>query len=340
MLDELRRRGHEVLLRTLADEVGAMRSRGFAAATIAPNVEELAMEDWRARTVIGRQARATRIVRARAPHDSRDLLKAIEEEQPEALIVDVLATGALSVAAAGTRPWSCYRPFPLPRSRVGLRALGVAGPLSRAPLHLYMSAGPFEPARRAGLAGLVMVGPCAWDPPGEVPATLAAVEGPLVLVTGSTEFQNDGRLVQTALEALADEPLHVVATVPAAAPEDFQAPANATVVGFAPHAPILARAACAITHGGMGATQKALAMGVPVCAVPFGRDQFQVARRVKTAAAGTRLPVRRLSPDRLRAKVQAAIDCKPGAERVARSFTATGGPSAAANAIERRLLTS
>jgi UDP:flavonoid glycosyltransferase YjiC (YdhE family) len=49
---------------------------------------------------------------------------------------------------------------------------------------------------------------------------------------------------------------------------------------------VLDRAACAVTHGGMGATQKALAHGVPVCVVPFGRDQLEVARRVRTAGAG------------------------------------------------------
>ncbi|MCV7070521.1 glycosyltransferase, partial [Mycobacterium rufum] len=50
-----------------------------------------------------------------------------------------------------------------------------------------------------------------------------------------------------------------------------------------------------MTHGGMGITQKALARGIPVCAVPFGRDQFEVARRVQVARCGTRLPARRLS---------------------------------------------
>ena len=33
--------------------------------------------------------------------------------------------------------------------------------------------------------------------------------------------------------------------------------------------------------GGAGATQKALASGVPVCVVPFGCDQLEVARRVE-----------------------------------------------------------
>ena len=41
--------------------------------------------------------------------------------------------------------------------------------------------------------------------------------------------------------------------------------------------PILEIAACVVCHGGMGITQKALAAGVPVCAVPFGRDQPEVA---------------------------------------------------------------
>jgi UDP:flavonoid glycosyltransferase YjiC (YdhE family) len=87
----------------------------------------------------------------------------------------------------------------------------------------------------------------------------------------------------------------------------------------------------------MGATQKALARGVPVCAVPFGRDQFEVARRVEVAGAGTRLPARRLTPERLRDKVRQAMACGDGARQIARAFAAAGGPRAAADAIERRL---
>jgi UDP:flavonoid glycosyltransferase YjiC (YdhE family) len=338
VLDELRQRGHEVALRTLAGEVEAMRSRGFEAAPIAPEIEALAMEDWRAKTVTGAQVRAMRTIRARAPHDSRDLLRAIEDVRPGALIVDVLASGALTAAASWDRPWSCYRPFPLPSSRVALACLGISGPLSAAPLHLYMSAEPFEYPNRDWPDSVVMVGPCAWEPEGELPAGLAGVEGALVLVTTSTDFQDDGRLVEAALEGLADEPLHVVATVPAGKPSGIGAPANATVLRFAPHSPILARAACAITHGGMGATQKALTFGVPVCAVPFGRDQPEVAQRVEVAGAGSRLPARRLTSRRLKAKVREAISCRAGAERVAKAFAEAGGASRAADTIERRLL--
>lgn len=315
-----------------------MRSRGFEAGPISPAVEAVAMEDWRARTVIGAQAKATRIIRARAPHDSRDLLRALAETQPEALLVDTLASGALGAAMSWDGPWGCYRPFPLPSSRVALQLLGIAEPLSAAPLHIYMSAEPFERPPPNRWDDIVMVGPCGWEPPGVLPAALGGIEEPLVLVTTSTEFQDDGRLVEAALAGLADEPVHVVATLPTAKLADARVPPNATVLRSAPHSPILSRAACAITHGGMGATQKALAHGVPVCAVPFGRDQPIVARRVEATSAGTRLPAFRLNPRRLRAKVREAIECRPGAERIARAFAEAGGASLAADAIERRLL--
>ena len=205
------------------------------------------------------------------------------------------------------------------------------------PLLLYLTAEPFEYPRPDWPRSIVMVGPCPWEPADEPPAELASVEAPLVLITTSTDFQDDGRLAQVALDALAGEPVHAVATLPAADAAGLRVPANATVLRFASHTPILGRCACAITHGGMGATQKALALGVPVCAVPFGRDQPEVARRVEVAEAGSRLPAWRLSPERLRAQVHEAIECRPGAERVATAFAEAGGASGAADAFERLL---
>jgi MGT family glycosyltransferase len=206
-----------------------------------------------------------------------------------------------------------------------------------APLLLYMTAEPFEYPRSDWPPSVRMVGPCCWDPPAEPPVWLAGIERPLVLVSTSSEFQDDGRLVTTALEALAHEEVHVVATMPAAEIPRFTVPANAHVEQFLPHASILARAACAVTHGGAGVTQKALASRVPVCVVPFGRDQLEVARRVEIAQAGARLPARRLNPDRLRAKIREAMTKREGANRVADGFEATGGPTAAADAIEELL---
>ena len=202
-----------------------------------------------------------------------------------------------------------------------------------APLLLYMTAEPLEYPRSDWPPPVRMVGPCAWDPPAEPPSWLGQIEKPVVLVSTSSEFQDDGKLVTTALEALESEDVFVVATMPSAKMPDA-IPANARVEAFVPHAPILKRAACAVTHGGAGATQKALAAGVPVCVVPFGRDQLEVARRVEVAGAGTRLPLPRLNPERLRDAVEETMGMRDGALRVAAGFAHAGGATAAADAFE------
>jgi MGT family glycosyltransferase len=140
------------------------------------------------------------------------------------------------------------------------------------------------------------------------------------------------------MAALASQPVHLVVTYPAGVPDGIAVPANATVHGFVPHGMVLDRAVAAITHGGMGSTQKALARGVPVCAVPYGRDQFEVARRVEVSRSGTRLPARKLTAARLKSKVLQAMSMTAGAKRVAEGFKATGGVVHGADLIERRLL--
>jgi MGT family glycosyltransferase len=211
--------------------------------------------------------------------------------------------------------------------------------LRRAPLMLVASGKPFQYSQTDWGDAVQMIGPCVLDPtPDTIPDWLGLIERPIVLVTTSSEKQADTKLVQTAMAALADEPVHVVATVPAGEPNEYATSPGATVCRFVPHGVVLDRAVCAVTHGGMGATQKALAHGVPVCVVPFGRDQFEVARRVEVARCGTRLPAKKLSPLRLRAKVREAMTMTDGAKRVAASFVATGGVARGAALFEQRVL--
>jgi MGT family glycosyltransferase len=220
------------------------------------------------------------------------------------------------------------------RADVGVPEITTAdGLFTRAPLLLYMTAEPFDYPRSDWPESVCQVGPCCWDPPSVAPSWLHGVTRPIVLVSTSSEFQDDGRLVSTAFEALGGEDVEIVATLPSAEiPPEL--PANAHVEPFIPHGPVLELAACAITHGGAGATQKALAHGVPVCVVPFGRDQFEVARRVEVAGAGTRLPAGRLNPERLRKAVRRAMEMRAGARRISQAFAATGGAVTAADAVE------
>jgi len=382
ILDELHDRGHDVAVRTLSSQVELMRERGLDAEPIDAAIEEIEHDDYLARTPLGAQKRAMRVLCGRAELDAADLRRAIDEVRPDLLLVDTNAWGAMAAAEAWGRPWASWCPYPLPlrsrdvppfgpgfppargaagrirdaalrpvvfgslerlirpsmnelRRRIGVPPLSSAADLFLAPpLVLYMTAEPFEYPRSDWPGNVRMIGACDWDPPADPPAWLGDVDEPIVLVTTSSEFQDDGRLVRSALEGLAAEPLHVVATLPSNDPAAFDPPANARVLRFAPHGPILERAACAITHGGMGATQKALARSVPVCVIPFGRDQLEVARRVEVARAGARLPASRLNPARLRDAVKEAIECRGGARRVAEGYRSAGGAVAGADALE------
>ncbi|MGB9308353.1 MAG: glycosyltransferase [Mycobacterium sp.] len=210
--------------------------------------------------------------------------------------------------------------------------------LRRAPRLLVTTGKPFEYPHTDWGPSVHLIGPAVFDPPGpERPSWLNDIEGPIVLVTTSSVPQADGALLGTAIRALRDLPVHVVATCPAGSALARRSYRRVTVAEFVPHSMVLDRAVCVITHGGLGITQKALNRAIPVCAVPFGRDQFEVARRVEIAGCGTRLTARRLSATRLRRKVTAAMTMTDGASAVAAGFAATGGVHFGADIVEGEL---
>jgi UDP:flavonoid glycosyltransferase YjiC (YdhE family) len=250
------------------------------------------------------------------------------------------------------------------RAAHGLGALARFDDLLAAPgLLLCLTAEGFEYPRSDWPANVKLVGPMNWSPPSDgdrhdrparggavdegsaphspsshpptyAPAWLDELADPLVLVTCSTELQRDKRLLHVALEALPAAGISVLGTTSAHDPADFANVPGSKVVRFASHDALLGRAACVVCHGGLGITQKALAAEVPVVVVPFGRDQAETARRVELAEAGVRLPPRRLTSERLLDAVRSAMECREGAQRVSRAYTAAGGASAAADAME------
>ncbi len=225
------------------------------------------------------------------------------------------------------------------RAQYGLPALDHFNDLfGRPPLLLALTAEGFDYPRSDWPANVRLVGPMNWapahPPPLHAPAWLADLVDPLVHVTCSTERQRDKRLIGAALEELPAAGMSVIATTAAHDPDAFNAPHGSKVVRLVPHEAVLKRAACVVCHGGMGITQKALAAGVPVVVVPFGRDQHETARRVEFAEAGVRILPRRLTHGRLADAVRTAIERRGGAQRVSRAYAAAGGRAAAADAIE------
>ena len=113
-LEELRRRGHEVVVRTLSTEVELLRNLGFEAEAIDPAIERKKHEDWRARTPISALRDNLRVFFERARLDGPDLRRAIEEESPDVLLVDINTSGAMAVAEASGVPWATWCPYFLP----------------------------------------------------------------------------------------------------------------------------------------------------------------------------------------------------------------------------------
>ena len=316
-----------------------LAARGFDAHPIDARIEAIEHDDWKANGARASLAASTAVFVSRAPHDADDLRAAIDGVDPDLLVIDINAWGAIAVAEGSGRPWAAVAPYLLPisspdappfgpglapaRGPLGRLRDAIARPLvigaverailprlnevrrtidsrlpairsadelyARPPLLLSLTAEPFEYHRRSWPGNVRMVGPCAWEPELPPPAWLETLEPPIVLVATSSEYQADAILAQTAFDALAGTEMSVIATLPSNDPDALRVPTNGRAERFVPHGPILARASVAITHGGMGVTQKALAAGVPVVVVPFGRDQPEVARRVEVCR-GRRAP--------------------------------------------------
>jgi MGT family glycosyltransferase len=206
----------------------------------------------------------------------------------------------------------------------------------RARLLLYRTAEPFDYPRSDWPANVAAIGPGLWAPPGEAPAWLQAMPRPRVLVSVSTEMQEDGAIIRTALEALRGEPGSVIVTTAALDPAGFEPPHDRVrITRFLPHAAVIPEVDVVVTHGGMGTTQRALAAGIPVCVVPWGRDQSESARRVEVCGAGTFVPRARLDAARLRDAVRAARTRRPAAQRIAHAFREAGGAKRGADLLEQ-----
>ena len=116
---------------------------------------------------------------------------------------------------------------------------------------------------------------------------------PLVMVSFSTRFeQRNVDKLQRSLDALADFQVHVVATTGGiVAPNELTVPANAVVLDYAAHDPIMRRAALVVTHGGHGTAMRALRHGVPMVVIPgLAGDQPFVAAAMQEFGAGLALP--------------------------------------------------
>jgi UDP:flavonoid glycosyltransferase YjiC (YdhE family) len=140
-----------------------------------------------------------------------------------------------------------------------------------------------------------VTGPLFFELPAD-PVQVPAGDGPLVVVAPSTSQDPECELLRVALEALAGEPVRVLATTNRHRPEvPIEVPGNAMLVDWMPYTQVMPAADVVICHGGHGTVARALSVGAPLLVCPAVGDMAENAARVAWSGTGLSLPRRLLS---------------------------------------------
>jgi MGT family glycosyltransferase len=195
----------------------------------------------------------------------------------------------------------------------------------RADRLLLMTSRAFEYESYTPPPNVRVVGPRLDDPAWVGHWTPPAGDDPLVLVGMSSTYMDHADVLQRVTTALGRLRVRgVVTTGPSIPVEAIEAPPNVTVVERAPHREVLRHASAVVTHAGHGTVIKALAAGVPVVALPLGRDQLDNAARVAHHGAGVRLKPN-AKPEAIAKALQRVLDAPAfaaNAERLAAAIAA------------------
>jgi MGT family glycosyltransferase len=133
----------------------------------------------------------------------------------------------------------------------------------------------------------------------------------------------------------------VISTGNGVAPEALGSlPGDPIVVSYAPQLDLLRRATLAVTHAGLNTVLDALAIGIPIVAIPITNEQPGIAARIAWIGAGEAIPNKNVTLQALRAavvRVRSDPSYRAAAERVRTSIQNGGGAPCAAEMIEQSL---
>jgi UDP:flavonoid glycosyltransferase YjiC (YdhE family) len=302
----LEERGHAVTFAGRPEMVPRVDAAGFRA-----------IELTRAYEQVERYPQGSFLTRAScyltSPATGEQVRAVVADETPDVTLIDCMFPAALAEARGFGMPTAVvchtfvFRQLEMwrdmlarldgMRQQAGFDSLPPLDTLWRGHERLVStSLAAFDRPAPAGWEFVRHVGPVLEDEKVALPAELPWAAGdpvPLVLISFSTAFeQRNAEKLQRALTALAELPVHVVATTGGIVePAELDVPANAFVANYAAHDPILQRAALVITHGGHGTAMRTLNHGVPMVVIPgLAGDQPFVAAAIEEWGAGRALP--------------------------------------------------
>ena len=260
------------------------------------------------------------------------------------------STGArLPRTAAGRRFWRLFEPLAArgaiqgreelneARRRVGLEPFAhVHGGTSRE-LALIATFPQLEYPRENWEPWMKVTGPLLWERPyGDVEPPPG--DDPLVLIAPSTSQDPEQRMLRAALEALAHEPVRVLASTNRPGEGGLTGPPNAKLVEWLSYSRTMPLCDAVVCHAGHGTVARALSCGVPLLACPAAGDMAENTARVAWAGVGIGLPRRLTTPRGIRLAVRKVLSepsYKQRAEEI-KSWSETHDvPATAADELER-----
>lgn len=277
----------------------------------------------------------------------RDALDALATRPADLVVVDCFLFGVMDALRRAGQPYvllehlyDAYFRGSWMKGPMGigmrLRRLQPDRALAAARLRLVASLPSLDPAGSSAHSDVAYVGPV-------VPVSPRVHADPTVLVSLSTiRFPRMAQCLQTILDACAGLDARVVVTTgPVVDPAELQAPANAEVHRYRPHAELMPTASLLVGHGGHSTTMQALAHDLPMVLMPMHPmlDQPLVARTVQAAGAGQVVPKKatahELAP--VIAGLLADVPHRTAAARIGAEIRSMPGATNAADRIEEVL---
>jgi UDP:flavonoid glycosyltransferase YjiC (YdhE family) len=322
-------RGHEVELLGDRSVERAVSGLGMSVKALAPELDLGpalidAIRDAMSATG-GDHAAAGPIVQQRmttwAEAVARPVIEILRSDPPDAVVTSLFGVEVLNLVSPSC-PWAVVNstfyvgpnpPRPLEED-FGPRAVPLiarfASLLGSADLVLHATDTVFDLSLGRLPEGHHYVGPLGiWEPPSEAPAYLNEPGDPWVLVSISSQMQDDVPLAQAALAALEGKPVRAVVTMgPGHDPSEVTARhSSMRVEQLISHAAVLERGVLLLSHAGHGSVMKALWFGRPMVLVPWGRDQPGVAARAAALGVAAVVPRERASAETLSAAVDSTL---------------------------------
>jgi MGT family glycosyltransferase len=162
-------------------------------------------------------------------------------------------------------------------------------------------------------ANVVYTGPILDDPDWVKPwqnQWPKADKRPLVVVSLSSTFQNQKKALTQCINALGSMEVRGLVTLGLAMEgEQFELPENVKVIANGSHAAIFPHADAVITHAGHGTVMRALANGLPMVCMPFGRDQGDNAAKVEYHGVGIQIS-QKANASKIRKSMQQILENK------------------------------